>query len=81
MPMEPMWLQCTCAGDLPRCVRCGSRRIRELANGDRERLTCTDCSHVWDAAHAATGEPAVTSQPAAARDVASVAVLQQHRLR
>jgi hypothetical protein len=47
MPMEPIWLQCYCAGTV-RCERCGSEAVRDLDTaGSKLEWTCADCGTVW----------------------------------
>ena len=46
MPMEPIWLQCYCAGAV-RCERCGSEAVRDVDTaGSKRESTCADCGTV-----------------------------------
>jgi Spy/CpxP family protein refolding chaperone len=52
MPMEPIWVQCSCR-DLQRCDKCGSQNLRLLValSPNLKWVTCDDCAHVFEATH------------------------------
>lgn len=64
MPMEPVWVQWTCAGELQRCPRCGFTRALSDEPAEQRLVACTRCGYCLPASERRSDDHAdSTRQP------------------